>query len=59
MGMRYISQRFDIANVPCRIPYALAEDRSGVLVHQPLNGIRIIALGKSNLDPETRQQVSK
>ncbi len=57
--MRDIRQRFKVADVPGRISDAFAEDGSRVFVHHLLHGGGLIALGKSNLDPKPRQDVSK
>ena len=52
-------QRFEVANVPGRVSYALAEERSGVVIYQLLHRGWMIALGKSNVDPQLGQDVGK
>src|SRR4029077_20476592 len=57
--MRNTRQRFDIADVACRITHALAVNRSRVLVYELLHCGGVIGLGETNSNPETRKDVSK
>ena len=50
-------ERFEVADVAGRISHALAKERAGVVIDQLLHRLRMIALGKSNADPELRQDV--
>jgi len=50
-------QRFEVANVPGGISYAFAEERPCIVIYQLLHRGWIIALGKSNVDPQLGQDV--
>src|ERR1700675_830467 len=54
-----IRQRFDVTNVPCWIPYAFTEERSGVVIHELLEGIGPIVFRKPNSNSEFREDVSE
>ena len=54
-----LRQRFDIADVARRVSHALAEHRSRVRIDELLDGRGMVALGESNIDAESRQEVSK
>src|ERR1700686_2341906 len=57
--VRGIRQRFNVANVARWIPHAFTEDRSGIFIHELLEGIGPIGLGKSNCNAEFWQDVGK
>jgi hypothetical protein len=55
--VRHLRQLLDVADIPCRVPNALAVDRASLVVDQLFQRIRMIRLRESNTHSLARQQV--
>ena len=59
MAMRDLRQRLDVADIAGGIADRLGEDRLGVFVDQPFDGVGLVALGETGRDALAGQDMAE
>src|SRR6185437_7783834 len=59
MAMRDFRKRFDVADVAGRVADSFGKNSFGIFIDQLLDGVRLVAVGKTSGDALARQDVSE